>query len=146
MTRRQHPLVAVEPDALPELRAATRDAHEATQQLRKAAADVRQVLDAAEAVRGAAVAELRDYLREQAREAMRELGAELERGRDQSLDRIEKTMDNYWRLMLGEAPEQRRREGDSVGELLQRRIVAPLDDVRGRIADLERRLNARGLL
>lgn len=135
---RQHPLVAVEPDTLPDLRAATREAHEALQELRAVIAAAEATRDEiAEIVRRHRT-EIDEVLAEHAREAMRGLGDELRAGRDRSLEKIRESMDDYWRLMVGEARSQRG-EGETTGELIRRRVIAPLDDLRGRVAALERR-------
>ena len=147
MSRRQHPLVAVEPDTLPELRRATREAHEAIQALRDATeaaraaiAEVDSAIASAERWSRTKRAEIDELLQGHARAAMRELGDELARGRDRTLEQIQQSMDDYWRIMLGVSREQLDAGEETVGELLHRRIIRPLDEVGGRVVDLERRV------
>lgn len=147
---RQRPLVAVEPETLPDLRAATREAHEALTALRAAARDCHVARAELEQWwTETAKADIDAKITELVRARLESFRDDLKRHRDRALERIDHDMDEYWRLMLGvDAAGGRRKPDDpTIGELINSRILEPVDKLTTALAaharaldDAERRL------
>lgn len=134
---RQLPQVSVRTEDLPELRAATREAHEAAQELRQAERDLAK---AYEIVRQ----DVYQQIKREVERQMEALGEELAKQRNLATERVMRSMDEFWAHMIGADPEAVH-SGDppELARMLQEGVMDHLHDLEQRVSQLEGRPSSR---
>jgi hypothetical protein len=115
---RQLPQVAVRPDDLPDLRQATREAHEAVQALREAKRDLEATWEAIKVETRAQIQAAIDIEMATARE-------DIAKGRTSAIEKIIRSMDRFWSELVG--VDGGSMEPPRLQQLLREKVVDRID-------------------